>query len=62
MVFNEKERKDIRYKISTCADNMDSLDLWEQNFIESIHDAFYRTNFLTDNQLDKLGDIYEKVR
>jgi hypothetical protein len=48
--------------IEACADNMDWLTKWEQDFIRSISDQWERRHLLSEGQENTLEKIYvEKI-
>jgi hypothetical protein len=47
--------------IEACSENLNLLNQWEQGFIESVSDQWDRNHYLSENQLEKLEQIYLKV-
>lgn len=45
--------------IEACQDNSDRLNAWENGFLESVADQWERNRELSDDQIDKLEQIYE---
>ena len=54
----EEHIKAVRYALGYCADNLDRLTDWEQDFIESVTDQFERSGHLSEKQEDVLERIY----
>ena len=52
---------DIKIQLEVCESDMDNLNDWEQEFIESISDQFTRTGELSPKQKARLQQIYDKV-
>lgn len=48
-------------KIETIEEYDDQLNDWERNFIDSIRNQLERGCVLTENQVEKIEQIYEKV-
>lgn len=51
----------IQYMISNCELNLDSLDDWQQNFIESLRKKVDRGVVLSDREIEKLEECHQKT-
>ena len=58
---NTLDPKRLHEVFASISENMQSLSKWEQNFIESVSDKYDRRGWLSDNEMDKLEQIYLKV-
>jgi uncharacterized membrane-anchored protein len=47
--------------ITACEDSLEKLSKWEQGFVASVSDQFYRTGSLSEKQCEVLEKIYLKV-
>jgi len=51
----------LRYLVDQCLGNEERLTAWERSFIENVSDQLERNSSLTENQIEKLEEIYQKV-
>jgi len=56
--FNQ-DRKSITFVINELSHNT-NLSEWEKGFIKNIKEHFESGKFLSDKQLQKLSDLWEK--
>lgn len=61
MTFKPDDAETLKKVVASCADHMDRLTNWEQNFIEKMNDLLHIGTKLTDGQKEKLEEIYQKV-
>ena len=52
---------EISFKLGICNDRFADLSKWEQDFIESITEQFEERGTLSDRQVEKLNQIYDKI-
>ena len=57
----EDQFRDIESKLETCENNIERLNAWEQNFLESVRDEFDRKATLSPGRVSKLEEVYQKA-
>lgn len=56
----EHVRKDVTRWLEALENPTKALNAWEEDFLESVSDDFTRYGRLTQNQMDKLEEIYDR--
>ena len=53
--------REIESKLETCESDIERLNAWEQNFLESVRDEFDRKGMLSPGRVSKLEEVYQKA-
>lgn len=58
---NKIDPEKIQIYLDICSSELSKLSEWETGFIESVADQFLRNGTLSEKQINRLKEIYDKV-
>jgi hypothetical protein len=61
MELDTKQLKDVTFKLDECSTHLNRLNDWEQNFIESVQDQVLMYGTISEKQIERLEELYNKA-